>query len=194
MTHWKRIGATVVATAAILGMGLGVPSNAEARGDHDHDAVGPRVFVGRSFGFRPYFGLGLGFGSYWSPYWSPYWSSYWWGPWGSPYWGPYPYYPEAQPSLGYAMMEGFGAVDMNVKPNQAEVWVDGSYVAEAKDLDGSPTYLWLKAGDHDIQVYKGGYVTFQEKVNVRAGVRTELKVRLDRGVSEPPGSHTAQAK
>jgi hypothetical protein len=193
--HWKRTFATVVATAAILGMGLATPLKAEARGDHDHDhdAFGPRTFIGGSFAARPYFGVGLGFGPYWGGYWGPYWSS-WWGPWGSPYWGPYPYYPETGPSLGYAMINGYGAIDMHVKPNQAEVWVDGSFVAEARNLDGTPTYLWLKTGDHEIQVYEGGYVTVQRKIDVRAGTRTDLNINMEKGVSVPPGTQKAQTR
>jgi PEGA domain len=194
MTYYKRVGVTLVAAAAILGMGLGAPSQAEARAyGHAGGAFhggggfhGGGHFHGRGhFGFSPF--VGFGFGPFWGP-----WGYYgWWGPWGG--FGPYPYpyaypYAEEGASFGYAMMSGFGAVDLNVKPNQAEVWVDGNAVGEARDFDGSPTYMWLKAGDHDIQVYKGGYVTFAEKVNVRAGVKTELKVRLEKGVSEPPTS------
>jgi hypothetical protein len=171
MTHGKRIGATIVAAAAILAMGLGAPGAAQARG-----------FRGRIV-IRPYVGFGFG------PFWGPYWGSAWWGPWGG-YWGP-DGYPERGPSLGEAMIAGFGALDMNVKPKQAEVWVDGSYVAEAQHLDGSPTYLWLKKGEHQIQVYKGGYVTFHDKVNVRAGTLTKLKVRLEKGASSPPSEKAA---
>lgn len=189
-THWTRTLATAVAMAAILGMGLATSAKADERGEHaDHD----RGFIGGSFAYQPYYGFGLGFGPYWGGYWGPYWSSYW-GPWGSPYWGPSPYYPQPGPSLGYAMINGYGAIDMHVKPKQAEVWVDGKFVAEARNLDGSPTYLWLKSGDHEIQVYEGGYVTVQRKVDVRPGTRTDLNVNMEKGVSVPPGTKKAENK
>ena len=34
------------------------------------------------------------------------------------------------------------------KPDRADVWVDGKYVGEARDLDGYPSYLWLEKGPH----------------------------------------------
>ncbi len=43
------------------------------------------------------------------------------------------------------MIAGFGAVDVDAKPNRADVWVDGKYVGEARDLDGYPS-LTLPAG------------------------------------------------
>jgi hypothetical protein len=124
-------------------------------------------------------GLGLGF--YWAPYWT---GSALWGPWGE-YWGPS--YPEDGPSLSQALIEGYGAVDMDVRPGRAEVWVDGRYVAEARDLDGSPSYLWLTAGDHEVEIYRDGYVTFTGDVEVRPGAITPMRVDLVRGFSEPPG-------
>jgi len=170
----KRIGATVVAAAAILGMCLGAATPADAHEAESHEAK-------RSVVVRPY--LGIGFGHYWGPYWG----GGWWGPWGGPFWGPYANEPSG-PTLGQAMIAGFGAVDMNVKPNKAEVWVDGKYIAEARDLDGRPTYLWLKDGDHDIQLYEHGYVTVDKDVTVRAGTMTDLNVRLEQGTSVQPNT------
>ena len=167
----KRIGATVVAAAAILGMSLGAATPADAHEAEAHEAE-------QSVVVRPY--LGIGFGHYWGPYWG----SGWWG-WGGPYWGRY-VSPPAGPSLGQAMIAGFGAVDLNVRPSQAEVWVDGKYVAKARDLDGWPTYLWLKDGDHHIQLYERDYVTVDKDVTVRAGTMTDLKVRLEKGIAVRP--------
>jgi hypothetical protein len=188
MTQGKRIGAAIVAAAAMLC--LGVPARADAHGDRDDHAHAFRW----GHAFRPYFGLGYGYG--YGPYWGPYWANGWWGPWGwgGPYaWGP-GYSPDRGPTLGYAMMEGFGAIEVHARPKQAQVWVDGNYVAEARDLDGTPTDLWLKKGEHEIQVYQEGYVTFHEKVNVRAGVRMKLDVRLQEGPSQPPTPQTAQSR
>ena len=168
MKHRIGVGSAItVSILLVAGMSLRLPSTAEARG--------PRGYRG---GF-----VGGGFG---------------WGPWFGPYsyYGPYGYGPYAAPggvSFGVAMMAGFGAVDMNVKPNQAEVWVDGKYVAEARDLDGYPSYLWLKQGPHHVVVYKGGYRRFEEDVDVRAGMKADLKVRLERGESEPPRRLAADA-
>ena len=142
---------------------------------------GPVVVVGGRFG---------GFGGYY-PYWgwgSPY---YYCG--FSPFYGPYAWRPEGGVDMNVAMMAGYGAVDLDVKPGDAEVWVDGKFLAEAKNLDGYPSYLWLKEGAHHLVVYKGGFRKFEEDVEVDRGVRKELKIRLEKGDAEPPGRRPAGA-
>jgi len=89
------------------------------------------------------------------------------------------------------MMSGMGGLDVDAKPNRAEVWVDGKYVAEARDLDGDPSYLWLKQGPHHVVVYHGGDKRFEEDVDVQVGMKTDLKVRLEKGESEPPSRRPA---
>jgi hypothetical protein len=84
------------------------------------------------------------------------------------------------------MMSGLGGLDMSVNPKQAEVWVDGKYVAEARDLDGSPSYLWLKQGPHHLVVYEAGFRSLEEDVEVNVGMIRELKVKLEPGDSAPP--------
>jgi hypothetical protein len=180
MTLWKQIGAPFVAAIFLVGMSLAAPPTAQARGDADHDGHG---HVGGHFeghhGFRPYFG------AYWGgPYWGPYWGAGWGGWWGPGWWGPYE--PEGGVSMHAALMAGYGAIKTNVNPKQAEVWADGKPIAEARDLDGTPSYLWLKAGEHKIQIYKSGYVTYDQMIDVHAGIRTELRVNLVPGSSVPP--------
>jgi hypothetical protein len=94
--------------------------------------------------------------------------------------------------MGSALMAGYGGIKTNVNPKQAEVWADGKPVAEARDLDGTPSYLWLNAGEHRIQIYEGGYVTYDQMIDVHAGMLTNLKVNLEPGPSVPP-SGTAPA-
>jgi len=36
-------------------------------------------------------------------------------------------------------------------------------------------------------VYKGGYTSFDEKIEIQRGFAKELKVRLEKGASDPPG-------
>jgi hypothetical protein len=117
------------------------------------------------------YGFGLGYG-------------YGWGAWGM--YPPAFYQPEGGVDMNVAMMNGYGAVDLEVKPNRAEVWVDGRYVGEARDLDGYPSFLWLPAGEHRVAVYKGGFKTFDEPIGVQRGMRTEVKLRMLEGESGPP--------
>lgn len=165
MTFGKRVVAFVGPAAALALITLS-PQEAFAHGRGGH---GGRVVVGRPFYASPYFGFGYGFAPYWGP------------------WGPYPYGPAGGIDMGAALIAGFGAVEMDVKPGQAEVWVDGKYVSEAKELDGYPSYLWLSEGPHRVVVYKGGYASFDEEIDVRRGIRSDLKVRLEKGDAPPPG-------
>ncbi len=165
MAYGRSVGSIVAAAIALAGMGLALSSAAEAHGRHGF--YGP-VLAGGFYGWGPYWGFGFGY-----------------GPWFGPYDGSY-YWPGGV-SFGAAMMAGYGAVDLDVRPNRAEVWVDGKYVAEARDLDGDPSYLWLKQGPHHVVVYHGGEKRFEEDVDVQVGMKTNLKVRLEKGESEPPG-------
>ena len=165
MTNGRRAGSVLAVAAALAGALAALPPGAEAHGRGGGRRV---VYVGAGF-YSPWYGLG--------PYWG-------WG------WAPYPaayYGPPGGIDMGVAMMAGFGAIELNVKPNRADVWVDGKYVGEARDLDGYPSYLWLADGGHKLAVYKGGYKTFEEEVAVNRGMKTEIKLRLEPGDSPPPG-------
>jgi hypothetical protein len=174
MLRTPTIGSLVVATA-LLGAAPGTPAPAGARGHHGGVYVG--VGYGGFYGWGPYWGWG-------APYWG--WG---WGP------GPYGYGYGAQPALlGYAMMSGMGGLDVDAKPNRAEVWVDGKYVSDARDLDGNPAYLWLKQGTHHVVLYKAGYKSFDEEMDVRAGMLRQLKVQLEKGESQPPVRAAAEPR
>jgi PEGA domain-containing protein len=176
MTFWKRTPAMVAAALAVLtASALGMPSPAEAHGRGVAFRRRPTVFFG---GFSPFY----------SPYFNPYFA-YGFSPYGfGPYGGPFG--PPAGLEMGIAAAAGVGGIDLNVKPGQAEVWIDGKFVAEARDLDGTPSFLWLKEGAHRVAVYKGGYAIFDEEIEVRRGVLKELKVRLEPGEATPPGQRT----
>jgi hypothetical protein len=177
MTYRKRAGLTAALALALAGTIALQPREAEAhrRGGRGGGGRGA-VYVGGPYGFGWGFGPGWGF----SPFYN-------WG------WGPYPYYPQAGGiDMNVAMMAGFGAVELNVKPNRADVWVDGKYVGEARDLDGYPSYLWLADGAHRVAVYKGGYKAFDEEIAVQRGMRTQVKLRLEPGDSPPPGTKPVQ--
>ncbi len=171
MARIRTLGSLLVAAVAVAVAPLGLPASAEAHGHHGG------VYVGVGFG-----GI-YGWGPWWG--WGPYWG-----------WGPWPYYSGAPggAALGYAMMSGMGALDLSVKPKEAEVWVDGKYFAEARDLDGDPSYLWLKEGVHHLVLYKAGFRSFDEAVDVNVGMIRELKVRLEPGESQPPAPSAPEAR
>jgi len=170
MRDWKRSRRTVVAAVALALLALGVSREADAHPRGRGRAV---VYGGGFYGFNPWFGMGF-------------------GPYGG--WGPYypGFYPPGGVDMNAAMIAGFGAVELNVKPNRADVWVDGRYVGEARDLDGYPTYLWLADGAHRVAVHKGGFLVFDEQIDVRRGMKTEIKLKLQPGDSPPPGTKPAE--
>ena len=176
MTNAKRAAWTVALALALAGMLALTPRDAEAqghggghRGGHGGGGV---AYVGGFYG--PAWGYG------WAPWWGfgPYWGA----------WGPYGYPAGGGIDMNYAMIAGFGAVELNVKPNRADVWVDGKYIGEARDLDGYPSYLWLADGGHKLAVYKGGYKTFEEEISVQRGMRTEIKLPPGAGRLAPAGT------
>jgi PEGA domain len=167
-SDWRRTRAIVA--AAVLTAAVGLAPAAEA---HGRRVYRPVRFVGAGFYGFPYYSFG-------------------WGPDFGPY-GPHAFAPPGGIDMNVAMLAGFGAVNLNVKPGQAEVWVDGKYVADAKDLDGYPSYLWLQEGVHRVVVYKGGFARFDEQIEVQRGMRKDLKVRLEKGDSDPPGKKPAKA-
>jgi len=166
MRNWKRTRGAVLAAAALSLLGLAAAGDAQA---HPRGRGRVVVYGGGFYGFNPW--LGWGFGPAWG-------------------WGPYypAFYPPGGVDMNAAMIAGFGAVELNVKPNRADVWADGKYVGEARDLDGSPGYLWLAEGPHRIAVHKGGFLVFDEPIEVRRGMKTEIKLKLQPGDSPPPGT------
>ena len=168
MRDWK--GRTALAAGALVLVTLGASQVADA---HPRGRGRVAVYGGGFYGWNPWFGFGFG------PSWG---------------WGPYypGFYPPGGVDMNAAMIAGFGAVELNVKPNRADVWVDGRYVGEARDLDGYPTYLWLADGPHRLAVHKGGFLVFDEQIDVRRGMRTEIKLKLAPGDSPPPGTKPAE--
>ena len=169
MTFGKRGGFAVAMAIAVAGTVAFQAPEAEAHGRGGRGGGGRVVYYGGGGFYNPWYGFGAGWG---------------WG------WGGYPagfYQPEGGVGMGAAMIAGMGAVELNVKPNRADVWVDGKYVGEARDLDGYPSYLWLAEGEHRVAVHKGGFLAFDEPINVQRGMKTKIKLKMQPGDSPLPG-------
>jgi hypothetical protein len=179
----KHVGLAALTALTLVGILAAVPSDALARGGHGGRGRGPVVIGGFSAmgpyfgGFYPYYGFG----------------SYGFNPYFDGYFGPYHSGPEGGIDANVAAMAGLGAIDLNVKPNRAEVWVDGTYYGEARNLDGTPSYLWLPEGTHQLSIRKGGYAGFEASVAVHRGIAKELKLRLHEKAEESASSGSAGA-
>lgn len=118
---------------------------------------------------------------------------FWWG-WGHA-WGYYygPYYPRRYYPVAEALTtRDVGAVDLNVRPKKADVYIDGELAGKADRFDGFPGYLWLDAGDHQLVLVLDGYQTVAKTIEVRGGSLTDLRVRLESGESTPASDYTVE--
>lgn len=91
------------------------------------------------------------------------WDPYWYGGWG----GGYGY------GYGYGYGSGYvgrydetGSVRTQVKPRDAQVFVDGYYVGVVDEFDGAFQRLRLDTGPHRIEIRKEGFETLRFDVRV----------------------------
>ncbi len=119
----------------------------------------------------PRYGWGWGFG--WGNY--PY---YWGGAYGL---GPYPIYVDGRPTR-----HDLGALDLDVEPEKAEVYLNGQPIGVCDDFDGYPGYLWLPAGTYDIAFYHPGFKTLARQYTIYPGLVIDVTDHLERGEAVLP--------
>src|SRR5689334_6426647 len=149
--------ATTYAQRARVGVGVAV------RGGGHGVYVAPRVAV---------------YGGYYRGYWGApyYYGSLFYDPWlwyGAPYWYPGYYgYP------GGYYFGGGASLRIEVKPNHAEVYVDGYYAGVVDDFDGVFQSLDLAPGEHTLELYLAGYRTVQQKIYLQPGNTFKVKYMM----------------
>lgn len=127
------------------------------------------------------------YGGYYGGYY-PGWGYYWNSPW---YWGfygyghGYPYYGgvTVYPNRSYGDL---GALDLDLAPERAEVYVDGQRVGVADDFDGFPTFLWLEQGTYDVVFYMPGFRTLARQYSIYPGLIIDVEDTLEAGESVRP--------
>jgi hypothetical protein len=142
-------------------------------------------YYGRGYyGHYPYYGYGHGYGyGYWGyPYWG--WG-FGWG-WGWPYWNG-PWYP-SYPYWGY--YDPTPEVRLEVKPREAQVYVDGYFAGVVDDFDGVFQRLRMRPGGHELTLFLKGYRTVTQSIHVAVGQDSKIKFQMEAlGAgenSEPP--------
>ncbi|HKW03519.1 MAG TPA: PEGA domain-containing protein [Vicinamibacterales bacterium] len=130
--------------------------------------AGPLVHVGVGFhyGYYPWWGFGFNYG--WYPFYRPWyagWYGYgWWPPYAYGY-PPYPYYGPYGGDGNAADMTS-ASVRLEVKPRDAEVYVDGYLAGKVDDFDGTFQRLHVPPGDHELVLYRDGYRTVKQHVTL----------------------------
>jgi len=144
---------TIIVTLSVASLAMAWPDTASAQPRRGR--VAGRVVVARPYVYRP-----LWYGAYFNPYWDPWFGPGWgWGGWGGGWggWGyPYPY--------TYRLGPAEASVRVDVKPRDAQVYVDGYYAGIVDDFDGKLQRLHVRPGQHEIVIYKEGYRSVRERL------------------------------
>ena len=162
MSTRRFLSFPVLTFALLIVLALPAAAEAQRRGPVRGHAVRSVVIVSGGFGYPSYW-----FYDQWGPY-GP------WGPYGrGPYgpWGPYPRY--------YRMDEFTASVKFDVKPKDAEVYVDGSLAGQIDDFDGIFQELRLRPGGHEIVVYRDGFRAVHEQLYFEPYEGRKLRFNLD---------------
>src|SRR5947207_10008040 len=156
--HKKIICSSALVALVVV---FGLTSNAEAQRRGGRVVVAPRVVVGGGF-YSPY---------YYDPFWDPWYGysyayQYPWGPYGYP------------PYRGYRMDAG-ASLRLEVKPKEAEVYVDGYYAGIVDDFDGTFQRLSVTPGEHEIELFLDGYRTVHQKLYVTPRKTLNVKYSME---------------
>jgi hypothetical protein len=149
---------SIIAAAAFVAAGsLAAPAIASAQ----HAVVRARPIARPGFRSSVVFVGGFGFG-YPQLY----------EPWGYPYsgygYGPYP---------GY-WYDDVASLRLEIKPKQAEVFIDGYRAGVVDNFDGIFQRLHVRPGGHDLVVYLPGFRTFEAHVYASPGSSQSVKMNL----------------
>jgi hypothetical protein len=114
-----------------------------------------------------------------------------WYPYGA--WYPYPYlypaplYPD---QYGYRVRYGEASLRLEVKPKDAQVYIDGYYAGVVDDFDGIFQRLHVPPGEHELVLHLDGYRSVHQRVNVGRGTTYRVRYTMERlaagEANEPP--------
>jgi len=121
-------------------------------------------------------GVGWGGGWYGPGYWGGWYGPGWWG------YGPGAYAPAAYGAVPLDV----GVVDTDISPEHARVYLNGDLIGTADDIDGYPSYLFLKPGRYTLEFKLQGYAPESLSLEVAEGRFFPLDMKLARVPSEKP--------
>jgi hypothetical protein len=129
------------------------------------------VVVRAGFGYgyyRPYYYYRPFYSPFYSPFYDPFYAG--WDPFYAQY--PYPRYPGDY-------YRSWASARIEVKPHDAQVFVDGYYVGLVDQFDGVFQRLDLPTGEHEITVYLPGYRSYRQRTLFRPGESYHFKAILE---------------
>ncbi len=166
----------------LIALGLIAPMSAWAgyRGHHrSHAYRGHHAYYGyRSYGHHGYGHHGYGHRGYYGHQ-----GYYGHGSYG--YYTPHFYGPDGARYRAVGDVKNLGAIDINVKPKNTQVYLNGNYIGLTGKFDGFPDYLWLKEGTYELTFYNEGYMTVVQEFAIHQGAVIDVKLRLVSGQSVP---------
>lgn len=135
--------------------------------------AGDPYYYSAPFGHYGYSRLGLyfGFRGYY-PY--------------DPYYGYYGPSSHVAVDGGEAEGRSVGALDINVRPKDTEVFLNGHYVGTTGNYDGYPQFLWLEEGEYELIFYKEGYESVRRIYDVRSGLQIDVGFQMTPGEAVAP--------
>jgi hypothetical protein len=147
----------------------------------------------RPYYYSPYFYNGFYTSFYFGVGWYPYYANFGYG---YPYYSAYAYgYPYGAYGSPYAYGGGYSypgyayapwsSARIEVRPRDAQVYVDGNFVGLVDEFDGVFQRLDVPAGEHEIAIYMPGYHTYSERTLFRPGESYHYKSVLE---PLPPGA------
>lgn len=74
----------------------------------------------------------------------------------------------------------FGGIRLEIRPRDAQVWVDGYYAGVVDEFDGLFQSLRLEAGGHKIEIRMPGFDDFALDVHVQPGRKFTIRAELQR--------------
>jgi PEGA domain-containing protein len=168
---------------ACLAAALLWPADASAQrrgGYRSRPGTRTSVVVGVGFGYyRPYFYRPFYYAPYfYDPFWGPYFFDGFYGGW-------YPAYAYPRPYGYYGYGGYWSSARLEIKPKDAQVYLDGYYVGIVDQFDGVFQRLDIPVGEHELAVYMPGFHTLRQRTLFRPGQTYHFKAVLE---PLPPGA------
>ncbi len=175
----NRNASRIAAVLVTLGLIASMSAWAGSRGHHGHH----RYHGYGHYGLYGYGGYGhYGYYGHHSPYGHGYYGNY----------SPRFYGPDGNLYRGVGTVGDLGGLDLNVKPKNTQVYLNGNYIGVTGRFDGFPDYLWLKEGTYELVFYNEGHLTVVQEFAIHSGAVIDVNLRLVPGQSVLPEELTSK--